>query len=60
MCSLLSRTKKIKKIKKTYDIYSVLYFTLIKNTIASIKQNNKMSFKNDFVSKKVRIKTSKS
>ena len=34
---------------------SVLYFTIIENTKASRKQNNKMSSNNDFVSKKLRI-----
>ena len=54
--NVLSKTKKMKKkIKRAYDIYSVLYFTVIKNTTASIKQDNKMSSKNDFVSKKFRI-----
>ena len=33
----------------------MLYFTVIKNTIASMKQNNKMSQNNDLVSKKSRI-----
>ena len=34
---------------------SVLYFTVIENTTASMKQDNKMSSNNDFVSKKFRI-----
>ena len=34
---------------------SVLYFTVIENTTASMKQDNKMSSNNDFVSKKSRI-----
>ena len=45
----------MKRVKKTYDICSVLYFIIIKNTTASMKQDNKMSFKNDFDSKKFRI-----
>ena len=49
------RHKEMKKIKRTYDICSVLYFIVIENTTASMKQNNKMSFNNDFVSKKFRI-----
>ena len=53
MCSV--RQKEMKTIKKTYDICSVLYFTVIKNTTASTKQDNKMSLDNDFVSKKSRI-----
>ena len=53
MCSI--KQKEMKRIKKTYDICSVLYFTIIKNTTASTKQDNKMSQNNDFVSKKPRI-----
>ena len=45
----------MKRIKRAYDICSVLYFTVIKNTTASMKQDNKMSLKNDFDSKKYRI-----
>ena len=45
----------MKKVKKAYDICSVFYFIVIKNTTASMKQDNKMSFKNDFNSKKSRI-----
>ena len=54
--NVLNKTKKMKRIKKTYDICSVLYFTVIKNTITSMKQDNKLSLKNDFDSKKFRIK----
>ena len=46
----------MKRIKRAYNICSVLYFTVIKNTTALMKQNNKLSFKNDFDSKKFRIK----
>ena len=53
MCSV--RQKEMKRIKRAYDICSVLYLIVIKNTTASMKQNNKMSFKNDFDSKKLRI-----
>ena len=53
MCSI--KQKEMKRVKKAYDICSVLYFTVIKNTIASMKQDNKMSKNNDFVSKKFRI-----
>ena len=53
MCSV--RQKKIKRIKKAYNICSVLYFIVIKNTTASMKEDNKMSFKNDFDLKKFRI-----
>ena len=53
MCSV--RQKETKRIKKVYDICSVLYFIVIKNTTASMKQNNKLSLKNDFDSKKLRI-----
>ena len=53
MCSV--RQKEMKRVKKAYDIYSVLYFIVIKNTTASMKQDNKMSLKNDFDSKKFRI-----
>ena len=45
----------MKRVKRAYDICSVLYFTVIKNTTASMKQDNKMSQNNDFVSKKFRI-----
>ena len=45
----------MKRVKKAYDICSVLYFIIIKNTTTSVKQDNKMSFKNDFDSKKSRI-----
>ena len=44
------------KIKKAYYIYSMLYFKVINNITTLMKQNNKMSSKNDFVSKKFRIK----
>ena len=53
--NVLSKTKKMKRIKRAYDIYSVLYFIVIKNTTASMKQDNKMSLKNDFNSKRFRI-----
>ena len=53
MCSV--RQKEMKRVKRAYDICSVLYFIVIKNTTASMKQDNKMSFKNDFDSKKSRI-----
>ena len=53
MCSVIH--KKMKRVKRTYDICSVLYFTIIENTTASMKQDNKMSSNNDFVSKKSRI-----
>ena len=52
--NMLSKTRRNERIKKAYNICLVLYFTIIKNTTTSIKQNNKMSFKNDFVSKKFR------
>ena len=45
----------MKRVKRTYDMCSVLYFTIIENTTASMKQDNKMSSNNDFVSKKFRI-----
>ena len=54
MC--LVRQKEMKKVKREYNICSFFYFTVIKNTTISIKQNNKMSLKNDFDSKKFRIK----
>ena len=53
MCSI--RQKEMKKVKKAYDICSVFYLIVIKNTTASMKQDNKMSLKNDFDSKKSRI-----
>ena len=53
MCSV--RQRKMKKSKRTYDICSVLYFTVFKNIIKSIEQNNKMSTKNDVVSTNLRI-----
>ena len=45
----------MKKVKRAYDMCSVLYLTVIENTTASMKQDNKMSSNNDFVSKKFRI-----
>ena len=45
----------MKRVKRAYDICSVLYLIVIKNTTASMKQDNKMSHKNDFDSKKSRI-----
>ena len=53
MCSI--KHKKMKRTKRAYDMCSVLYFTIIENTTASIKQDNKMSSNNDFVSKESRI-----
>ena len=53
--NVLNKTKKIKRVKRTYNICSVFYFTIIKNTTTSMKQNNKMSFLKNFVSKKFRI-----
>ena len=53
--NVFNKTKKMKKVKKAYDICSMLYLTVFKNTTVFIKQNNKMSFKNDFLSKKSRI-----
>ena len=53
MCSV--RQKEVKRVKRAYDICSMFYFIVIKNTTASMKQNNKMSLKNDFDSKKSRI-----
>ena len=53
MCSI--RHKKMKRIKRTYDMCSVIYFTVIENTTTSMKQDNKMSSNIDFVSKKFRI-----
>ena len=40
MCSI--RHKKMKRIKKAYNICFMLYFTIIKNTTTSMKQDNKM------------------
>ena len=45
----------MKRVKRAYDMCSVLYFTVIENTTASMKQDNKMSSNNDFVSKRLRI-----
>ena len=55
MCSV--RHKEMKRVKKAYDMCSVLYLTVtvIENTTTSMKQDNKTSLKSDFVSKKSRI-----
>ena len=53
MCSI--RQKEMKRFKKTYDICSMLYFTVFKNIKESIEQNNKMSTENDVVSTNLRI-----
>ena len=53
MCSV--RQKEMKRFKKTYDICSVLYFTIFKKIIEFIEQDNKMSTKNDVVSTNLRI-----
>ena len=47
----------MKRVKKAYDMCSVLYLTVtvIENTTTSMKQDNKTSLKSDFVSKKSRI-----
>ena len=49
------RQEKRKKFKRTYNICSMFYFTVFKNIIELIEQNNKMSTKNDVVSKNSRI-----
>ena len=53
ICSV--KRKEMKRFKKAYDICSVLYFTVFRNIIESIEQNNKMSTKNDVVSTNLRI-----
>ena len=53
MCSV--KRRKMKKFKRTYDICSVLYFTVFKNIIEFIEQDNKMSTKNDVISTNFRI-----
>ena len=45
----------MKKFKRTYDICSVLYFTIFKKIIKFIEQDNRMSTKNDVVSTNFRI-----
>ena len=45
----------MKRFKKAYDICSVFYFTVFKNIIEFIEQNNKISTKNDVVSTNFRI-----
>ena len=45
----------MKRFKKAYNICSRLYFTVFKNIIKSSEQSNKMSIKNDVVSKNSRI-----
>ena len=52
---VLSKTKKMKKFKKAYDICSMFYFIIFKNIIELIEQNNEMSTKNDVASKNSRI-----
>ena len=54
-CMCLVRQKEMKRFKRAYDICSVLYFTVLKNIIELIEQSNKMSTKNDVVSKSLRI-----
>ena len=53
MCSV--KQKEMKKFKRTYDICSMLYFTIFKKIIEFIEQYNKMSTKNDVVSTNLRI-----
>ena len=53
MCSI--RQKEMKKFKRTYDICSVLYFTVFKKIIKAIEQNNRMTTRNDVVSTSFRI-----
>ena len=53
MCSV--KQKEIRRFKKVYNICSMLYFTVFKNIIELIEQNNKMLTKNDLISKNSRI-----
>ena len=45
----------MKRFKRAYNICSVLYFTIFKNIIESIEQDNKKSTKNDVVSTNFRV-----
>ena len=45
----------MKRSKRTYDICSVLYLTILKKIIEFIEQDNRMSTKNDVVSTSLRI-----
>lgn len=49
MC--LIKQKKLGKYKKTFNIYSVLYFTLFEYFEISIEKSNKIASLNDFVAK---------
>ena len=53
MCSI--RHKKVERIKKGYDISSVLYSTTIKIFIIVTEQSNKMFVSNEFISKNFRV-----
>ena len=55
MFMYLARRKEMKRSKRTYDICSMFYFTVLKNIINFIEQSNKMSTNNDVVSKSFRI-----
>ena len=53
---VFSKTKKNKKNKKkTYDINSIFYCTIIKNFTISTKQSNKLFVSNNIVSNDFRI-----
>ena len=54
MCSI--EPKEVKRIKRTYDINSVFYLTIVKNLTTSTKQKNKMSVSNEIVSKNFQTK----
>ena len=53
MCSV--KQKKVKRIKKLYNINSVFYSIVVKNFTVLTKQSNKMIVLNDLVSKNSRI-----
>ena len=53
---VLSKSKKVKRIKRAYDINSVFYSITIRNFTVSAEQSNKMFVLNDIVSNNSRIK----
>ena len=56
MCSSKQKeVKRIKRMKRTYDINLIFYSTTVKIFTISIKQSKKISILNEIVSKNFRI-----